>query len=46
MTHLQAKKLQEGESYADLEKRLVTELQDPEVVRKYADVLKELGLDV
>ena len=35
-----------GESYADLEKRLVTELQDPEVVRKYADVLKELGLDV
>ena len=35
-----------GESYADLEKRLLIELQDPEVVRKYADFLKELGLDV
>ncbi len=35
-----------GESYADLEKRLLTELQDAEVVRKYADVLKELGLEV
>ena len=41
-----SKKAAVGESYADLEKRLVTELQDPEVVRKYADVLKELGLDV
>ena len=35
-----------GESYADLEKRLVTELQDPEVVRKYSSVLKELGLEM
>jgi len=34
-----------GESYADLEKRLLTELQDTEIVRKYADVLKELGLE-
>ena len=35
-----------GESYADLEKRLLIELQDVEFVRKYAGVLKELGLDV
>jgi len=41
-----SQKAARGESYADLEKRLVTELQDPEVVRKYADFLKELGLDV
>ncbi|MGS4869509.1 replication initiation protein RepM, partial [Acinetobacter baumannii] len=41
-----SQKAARGESYDDLEKRLVTELQDPEVVRKYADVLKELGLDV
>ena len=41
-----SKKAAVGESYADLEKRLLIELQDPEVVRKYADVLKELGLDV
>ena len=35
-----------GESYADLEKRLLIELQDPEVVRKYSSVLKELGLEI
>ena len=35
-----------GESYADLEKRLLIELQDVEFVRKYAGVLKELGLEV
>jgi plasmid replication initiation protein len=35
-----------GESYADLEKRLLIELQDAEVVRKYASVLKELGLEL
>ena len=35
-----------GESYADLEKRLLIELQDAEVVRKYAGVLKELGLEL
>ncbi|GAB03439.1 replication initiation protein RepM, partial [Acinetobacter sp. NBRC 100985] len=35
-----------GESYADLEKRLLIELQDAEVVRKYAGVLKELGFEV
>ncbi|EXB22556.1 replicase domain protein [Acinetobacter baumannii 1419130] len=35
-----------GESYDDLEKRLLIELQDAELVRKYAGVLKELGLEV
>ena len=35
-----------GESYADLEKRLLIELQDVETVGKYAGVLKELGLEV
>ena len=35
-----------GESYEDLEKRLMTELQDIQHVRKYASILKELGLDV
>ena len=35
-----------GESYADLEKRLLIELQDAEVVRKYSSVLKELGLEM
>ncbi|MHA4955555.1 replication initiation protein [Acinetobacter ursingii] len=41
-----SKKAAVGESYADLEKRLLIELQDVEFVRKYAGVLKELGLDV
>jgi plasmid replication initiation protein len=35
-----------GESYADLEKRLLIELQDSEIVGKYAGVLKEIGLEV
>lgn len=35
-----------GESYEDLEKRLLIELQDVKNVRKYADTLKELGLEV
>ena len=35
-----------GESYEDLEKRLYIELQDVKNVRKYADVLKELGFEV
>ncbi|MGN9714420.1 replication initiation protein RepM [Acinetobacter variabilis] len=35
-----------GESYADLEKRLLIELQDSEIVGKYAGVLKEVGLEV
>lgn len=33
-----------GETYEDLEKRLLIELQDVENVRKYAGTLKELGL--
>ena len=41
-----SKKAAVGESYADLEKRLLIELQDVEFVRKYAGVLKELGLEV
>lgn len=41
-----SKKAAVGESYADLEKRLLIELQDAEVVRKYAGVLKELGLEL
>ena len=35
-----------GESYADLEKRLLIELQDAQIVGKYAGVLKEIGLEV
>jgi len=35
-----------GESYADLEKRLLIELQDAEVIRKYTGVLKELGFEI
>ncbi len=35
-----------GESYKDLEKRLLTELQDIQNVKKYANVLKELGLEI
>ena len=35
-----------GESYADLEKRLLIELEDVQNVRKYSGVLKELGLEV
>ena len=35
-----------GESYEDLEERLLTDLQDVQNVRKYASFLKELGLDV
>ncbi len=35
-----------GETYEDLEKRLLIELQDVENVRKYAGVLKEVGLEV
>lgn len=35
-----------GESYADLEKRLLIELEDVQNVRKYSGVLKELGLKV
>ncbi|AVI35097.1 replicase domain protein (plasmid) [Acinetobacter baumannii] len=35
-----------GESYADLEKRLLIELEDVQNVRKYAGVLKDLGLEV
>ena len=38
-----SKKVAVGESYADLEKRLLIELQDVEFVRRYAGVLKELG---
>jgi plasmid replication initiation protein len=41
-----SQKAEVGESYADLEKRLLIELQDTELVRKYAGVLKELGLEV
>ena len=35
-----------GETYEDLEKRLLIELQDVENVRKYAGALKEVGLEV
>jgi len=35
-----------GESYENLEERLLTDLQDVQNVRKYASFLKELGLDV
>ena len=35
-----------GETYEDLEKRLLIELQDVKNVRKYAGALKELGLEV
>lgn len=35
-----------GESYKDLEKRLLVELRDIKNVRKYVDVLKDLGFEV
>lgn len=35
-----------GESYSDLEKRLLIELQDEKFIRKYTEVLQELGLEV
>ena len=35
-----------GESYADLEKRLLIELQDEKFIQKYNDVFKELGLEI
>lgn len=35
-----------GESYADLEKRLLIELKDSEIVGKYAGALKEIGFEV
>ena len=35
-----------GETYQDLEKRLMLELKEPEMVGKYMPVLKELGLEV
>lgn len=35
-----------GESYADLERRLYVELQDSKNIRKYAGILKDLGLDI
>ena len=35
-----------GESYADLEKRLLVELQDEKFIQKYNEVFKELGLEV
>ena len=41
-----SKKATVGESYADLEKRLLIELKDEKTVRKYNHVLKELGLDL
>ncbi len=41
MIHLQAQKAAVGESYADLEKRLLIELQDVEFVRKYTGLSKK-----
>lgn len=35
-----------GETYQDLEKRLLIELQDVKNIQKYAGILKELGLEV
>lgn len=41
-----SEKAKAGESYTDLEKRLVIELQDNKKIREYESILKKLGLDI
>jgi len=40
-----SQKAEAGETYRDLEKRLLVELEDPEILGRYADTLKDLGLE-